>query len=69
MEGAGTGETTAMIVLDVAGEFVRHGAALDVMTTVIKSPLFRVDVVYILLVAPGIFVPPFFHWYDGDDPP
>ena len=56
------GLTVIVIAFDVAGDPVRHGVAFDVIDTVITSSSARVDEVYVELVAPGIFTPPFFHW-------
>ena len=54
--------TVIVIEFDVAGDPVRQGVAFEVIDTVITSSSARVDEVYVELVAPGMFNPPFFHW-------
>ena len=56
---------TALLVAVV----VEAQVALLVITTVITSPLAGVVNVYVDDVAPVMFTPFFFHWYNGDEPP
>ena len=53
--------TVVVIGFDVAGEPVKHGAALDVITTVTTSLFVNVLVIYVALVAPTISLPFSFH--------
>ncbi len=55
------GLTVIVTPLEVAGEPVKHGLALDVSSTVTTSLLFSVVVVNVLLFVPA-FVPFTFHW-------
>ena len=61
------GLTVIAIELEMAG-FPVAQVASEVRTQVITSPLFGVYE-YVVLVAPGIFVPPTLHWYNGPEPP
>jgi hypothetical protein len=63
------GLTIVVIPFDVAGEPVKHGVALDDITTETIAPFVNAAVVYVALVAPTISLPFSFHWYDGDVPP
>ena len=54
------GLTVVVIPDDVAGLPVKHGVALDVITTVTTSLLTKVVVVYLLLFVP-ILLPLSFH--------
>jgi hypothetical protein len=61
---------TVVIVneLEVAGEPVKQGVALEVITTLTTSPLLKEVVVYVALSLPTS--EPFnFHWYEGALPP
>jgi tetrahydromethanopterin S-methyltransferase subunit E len=62
------GFTVIVTPLDVAGDPVKHGLALDVSPTVTTSLLFSVVVVNVLLLVPAL-VPFTFHWYVGVVPP
>ena len=53
--------TVIVIVLDVAGDPVKHGVALLVITTVIASLLVIVVEVYVALLVPTL-LPFTFHW-------
>ena len=57
----GNGLTVIVIGIAVAGEPVKHGVALDVITTVTTSLFVNVLVVYVALVAPKITFPLSFH--------
>ena len=58
---AGNNEFTVVVIdPDVAGLPVKHGVALDVITTVTTSPLTKVVVVYLLLFVPTL-LPLSFH--------
>ena len=57
----GSAFTVMVIAFEVAGEPVRHGLALDVITTVTICPLVNVVVVKVVLFVPA-FVPFTFHW-------
>ena len=65
---SGKAFTVVVMLFDVAGEPVKHGVALEVITTVTTSPLFNVDVVYVVLFVPT-FDPFTRHWYTGALPP
>ena len=54
------GLTVVVIPDDVAGLPVKHGVALEVITTVTISPFDNVDVVYVALFVP-ILLPLSFH--------
>ena len=56
------GLTVIVIVFDVAGEPVKHGVALLVITTLTTSLLAIVVLVNVVPVAPEISVPFIFHW-------
>ncbi len=53
----GTLFTTTLIALEVAGDPEIHEATFETITTVIVALLDKLDVVYVELVAPLIFVP------------
>ena len=55
------GLTIVVIPFDVAGEPVKHGVALDDITTVTTSLFVNVLVVYVAVVAPTISLPLSFH--------
>ena len=57
----GNGFTVIVIGFDVAGDPTKHGAALEVMTTVTTSLFVNVLVVYVALIAPTISFPLSFH--------
>ena len=57
----GNGLTVIVIGIAVAGEPVKHGVALEVITTVTASLFVNVLVVYVALVAPKITFPLSFH--------
>ena len=61
------GFTVIVIILEVAGLPVAQ-VAVDVIITVIWSPLTRLDEVYVAPVSPGTVVVPLYHWYDGVPP-
>ena len=50
----GNAPTVIVIELDVAGELVRHGLALDVINTLTTSLLFKVVVVNVALLVPTL---------------
>src|SRR5512143_450692 len=58
-----TGLTVIVMAPEVAGLPVRHGVALEVIRTVMTSPLARVVVVYVTPVSPAIGAAPLCHWY------
>ena len=62
------GLTVIVIPVEVAGDPVKHGLALDVSCTVKTSLLFSVELVKVLLFVPTL-VPFTFHWYTGAEPP
>ena len=53
--------TVVVIPFDVAGEPVKHGVALEVITTVTTSLFINVLVIYVALIAPTISFPLSFH--------
>ena len=53
--------TVVVMPFDVTGDPVKHGVALDVITTVTTSLFVNVLVVYVALVAPKITFPLSFH--------
>jgi hypothetical protein len=55
------GLTIVVIPFDVAGEPVKHGVALDDITTETIAPFVNVLVIYVELVAPTISLPFSFH--------
>jgi len=57
----GSAFTVVVIAFDVAGEPVRHGLALEVITTVTICPFVNAFVVKVALLVPA-FVPFTFHW-------
>ena len=57
------------MVFDVAGELVKQGVALDVITTLTVSLLAKVVDVNVAAVCPKTFMPFTFHWYVGAIPP
>ncbi len=67
-DGVTVGVTVSVIVLLLAVVVVRQDVLL-VMVHVIASLLTRDEVEYVLLVAPDMAVPFFFHWYVGVVPP
>ena len=56
------GLTVIVIVFDVAGEPVKHGVALLVITTLTTSLLANVVLVNVVPVSPETLVPLIFHW-------
>ena len=61
-------EIVIVIVFDVAGELLKQGVALEVITTVTASLLANVVDVKVVLSVPTL-LPLTFHWYDGEAPP
>jgi hypothetical protein len=57
----GRGLTVIVMASDIAGLFVTH-VRLEVILTLMTSPLTRSDAEYVDPVAPGISTPPFVHW-------
>ena len=57
----GAALTVIVTVFDVAGEPVRHGLALDVITTITASPFANAALVYVWLFEPTL-APFSFHW-------
>ena len=55
------GLTMVVIPFDVAGEPVKHGAALDDISTETIAPFVNVLVIYVALIAPAISFPLSFH--------
>ena len=53
--------TVVVMPFDVAGEPVKHGVALDDITTETIAPFVNVLVIYVALVAPKISLPLSFH--------
>ena len=51
------GFTVIVIVFDVAGEPVKQGDAVEVISTVTISPLVNVDPVKVDAVSPGTLIP------------
>lgn len=57
------GLTVTGIPLEVVGEPVRQGEALEVITTVTIAPFARLEAVYVEpVLLPGAFTPLIFHW-------
>ena len=52
--------TVVVIAFDVAGDPVKHGVALEVITTVTTSSFVNVLVIYVALLVPTLF-PLIFH--------
>jgi 6,7-dimethyl-8-ribityllumazine synthase len=59
--GTAMGFTVIVMALLVTG-FGCGQTAFEVITTLMTSPLFRVALVYVTPVAPGILTPPRVHW-------
>ena len=55
------GFTVMVIAFDVAGEPVKHGLAVEVITTVTLSLLANEELVYVALLVPT-GVAPTYHW-------
>ena len=55
------GLTVIEILLDVAGEPVKHGVAFEVITTLTEFPLVNVEEVNVALFVPT-GVAPTYHW-------
>ena len=64
----GTVMETVMVTLSVS-EGGTAQLASEISTTLITLPLDKFELVYVLLVAPGITEPLFSHWYCGLTPP
>ena len=53
--------TVVVMPFDVTGEPVKHGAALDDISTETIAPFVNVLVIYVALIAPAISFPLSFH--------